>query len=214
MIRSISMQREPILMRKLTKEKAQGKLVIGLIGTHNGAGVTHLGILLANYLSECLGQKTAFVECSPKNDLQYVERYFFDQSEDLYNHDYFIIRRVTFYKNRNLHGLPEIVGDKYDCVILDLGTDMVKNKSEFLRCDKKIVISSLAVWKMHELERFVSNNAHVKNSKQWIYAIPFSQSKPLKEGIKKLQRKIYGIPYEPDPFILSDEVIRLFQKFI
>lgn len=176
--------------------------------------MTHLGILLANYLSECLGQKTAFIECQPGNDLQFLQLYFFGSSIDGYNPNSFTIHRVTFYKDRNLQGIPEIIGDKFDCIILDFGTDMVKYKSEFLRCDKKMVVSSLAVWKKHELERFINNSAHIKNCEQWIYAIPFAKNKVIKEGIKKLKRKIYGIPYEPDPFTLSDPVIHLFQKLI
>ncbi|MGB8454845.1 MAG: hypothetical protein WCD89_21265 [Anaerocolumna sp.] len=208
------MRREPILMKKLTKEKTQGKLIIGIMGTHTGAGVTHLGILLATYLSEYRGQRIAFIECSPRTDLQYLKQYFFDQTEDIDHQDFFTIRRVTFYQNKNLQGIPEIVGDKYDCVILDLNTDMVKNKSEFLRCDKKIIVSSLTVWKIHELDKFTGNTAHIKNCEQWIYAISFAQNKALKEGIKRLQKNIYGIPYEPDPFILTEEVIHFFQKFI
>ncbi len=211
---SINMQREPILMKKLMREKTHGKLVIGIIGTHRGAGVTHFGILLGNYLSGWLGQKTAILECSSRNDLQFLQQYFYDSSEDSYCRDSFSMHRITFYKNRNLQSIPEIMGERHDCVILDFGTDMVKNKSEFLRCDIKIVVSSLAVWKKHELERFINNHIYIKNCEQWIYVIPFMPNKVLKEAAKKLQRKIYGIPYEPDPFVLSDNAVHLFQKLI
>ncbi len=208
------MRKEPILMKKLAGERIQGKLIIGVIGTHSGAGVTHLGILLANYLSQYMGQKTAFLECGPKNELQYLEQYFFEEPEDSFKQDSFTIRRVTFYKNKSLQGIPEIVGDSFDCIILDLGTDMAKNKYEFLRCDIKIVVSSLAVWKKQELERFAANTTHIKNNEQWAYVIPFAQNKVLKEAAKKLQRKIYRMPYEPDPFVLSADAIYFFRRLI
>jgi hypothetical protein len=208
------MLREPILMKKLNKEKAQGKLIIGLIGTHTGAGVTHLGILLAVYLSECLGYKTAFIECGRKNDMKFLQEHFYHPGEEQYTQDFFALNRVTVYQNRSLAGLPEIIGDEYDCVILDLGTDLAKHKSEFLRCDKKIVIGSLAVWKTHELEKFINTTAHIKNCEQWIYAIPFTTKKAVREAEKKFKRIIYDIPYEPDPFLLSGSCIGLFQKFI
>ncbi|WFR57745.1 hypothetical protein QA584_01295 [Anaerocolumna sp. AGMB13025] len=208
------MLRKPILMNKLNKEKSQGKLVIGLIGTHTGAGVTHLGILLAVYLSECLGHKTAFIECGGNNDLKHLQEHFFHPEEEQYNQESFTLNRVTFHKNKRLQGLPEIIGDKYDCVILDLGTDLAKHKSEFLRCDKKIVIGSLAVWKTHELEKFINITAPIKNCEQWIYAIPFATKKTVREAEKKYKRIIQGVPYEPDPFLLTGNIIRLFQKLI
>lgn len=208
------MQREPIFIKKLYKEKAGGKLVIGIIGTHSGAGVTHLGILLANYFSQYLGLKTAFVECGFRNGFQCLQQALLGPEEDVGNQDSFSLQRITFYGNRNLQSIPEIIGGRYDCVILDLGTDMAKNKSEFLRCDKKIVAGSLAMWKLHDLERFIVNSAHIKNSEQWVYAIPFTTEKVLKEAEKRLEKKMYGIPCEPDPFLLSGEIIRLFQRML
>lgn len=208
------MRREPILMKKLKKEKVQGKFLIGLIGTHPGAGVTHLGIMLSNYFSEYLGRKTAFLECGSKGDFQYLQQHFYDPNESYCQQDFFTIHRVTFYKKRNMQGIPEIIGDQYDCIILDLGTDMVKNKSEFLRCDKKIVISSLAVWKKHEIERFIESTIHIKNSDQWDYVIPFADNTAVNKVSKKLQRKIYGAPYEPDPFLLTVSAINFFEKLL
>ena len=208
------MQRTPILMKKLARERSQGKLVIGLIGTHSGAGVTHLGLMLAHYFSEYQGQKTAYIECGHHNELDFLQQAFFDPAEDSYNRETFRLRRITFHKNRSLQGIPEIVGDQYDCVILDLGTDMAKHKSEFLRCDKKVVIGSLAIWKQHGFEKFINNYGHIKNSEQWIYVSPFTTDRSLKEAVKKLNKNIYGIPYEPDPFLLSEELIRFFQRIL
>ncbi len=208
------MQRTPILMKKLARERSQGKLVIGLIGTHTGAGVTHLGLMMAHFFSECQGHKTAYIECGHHNELGFLQQAFFDPAEDSYNREIFRLRRVTLYKNRSLQGIPEIVGDQYNCVILDLGTDMTKHKSEFLRCDKKIVVGSLAIWKQHDLEKFINSYGHIKNSEQWIYVSPFTTNQSLKEAVNKLDKKIYGVPYEPDPFLLSEEMIRFFQRIL
>lgn len=206
------MQREPILMKKLDRDRARGKLVIGLIGTHSGAGVTHLGISLAAYFSEYQRRNTAYVECSSHNDLSNLQKNCTDISEDTCYQGFFTHRRVTFYKNRNLLNIPEIIGGQFECIILDMGTDIVKNKSEFLRCDKKIVVSSLAVWKRQELNKFILNTAHINNCEQWIYAIPFTTNKEIKEALKKQRKKLYAVPYEPDPFYLTKEVIQLFQR--
>lgn len=208
------MQRTPILMKKLVREKPRGKLVIGLIGTNSGVGVTHLGLMMAHYFSQCQGHKTAFIECGLHNELEFLQKDLFDPEEEDYNGDSFRLGRITFYKNTNMHKIPEIIGASYDCVILDLGTDMVKYKSEFLRCDKKVVVCSLAIWKQHELANFINNHLHIKNSEQWIYVSPFTTNQIRKEAVKKLKRNIHGIPYEPDPFYLSDEMVLFFQKIL
>lgn len=209
------MNKRPILHKRLAAIEAhQGKLVIGILGTHKGAGVTHLGILLANYLSEWLGRKTAFLECYPQKDLQYLQYYFYGETEGMEEKDCFPIHRVTYHNNVKEQAIAEIIGDDYDCVILDLGTDFQKSKNEFLRCDKKIVVSSLTIWKRHELENFLQKTNHIKYNEQWTFVIPFGQSRVIKKAAKELHREIYGGSYEPDPFSLSTDTIQLFRKLV
>lgn len=209
------MHKTPILHKKIARLSAhQGKLVIGILGTHKGCGVTHLGILLANYLSEYAGCRTAFLECSPQKDLQYLQDYIFGETEDGVEREAFKIHHVTYHNNIKDQDIAEIIGDAYDCVILDLGTDFLRYKNEFLRCDKRIIVSSLAIWKRHELEGFIKSTSHIKFNNQWIYAIPFGQSRDINKAVKDYKRKIYGVPYEPDPFILSTHMIQKLQKLI
>lgn len=45
------MKRAGILLKRIDRiDKLEGKIVIGVIGTHKGVGVTHMAIILANYL--------------------------------------------------------------------------------------------------------------------------------------------------------------------
>lgn len=209
------MKREPILLSSLKKYSNGGKFIIGIAGTHSGAGVTHLAVLLAAYMSEYLNMRTAFLECAPKNEIQYLKKYFFKPKEERdLKGDTFVVHRVTFYENRNVQGITEIMGEQFDCVILDFGTDINRYKGEFFRCDKKIIVSSLAVWKDEILKRFLQSTSHIKNSDQWIYAIPFVQDKIINNAGRELNRQFYAVPYEPDPFLLSEEVIRFFQKIL
>lgn len=213
------MKKSPILLKKISrKENQPGKLVIGVIGTHHGAGATHLSILLANYLSEWLGKNIAYIECYPQKDMQYMQ-YIYEGMPTLgkeitEEECSFTIHRVTYYKSVKPIDLAEIIGDSYDCVILDLGADFTKNKNEFFRCDRKLVVSSLAPWKQQELERFIEHTCHISQSDEWLYMFPFGQSKEIKEVTKEFQRHFFGVPYEPDPFSLSAETIHLFQKLI
>lgn len=192
----------------------QGKLVIGILGTHKGCGVTHLGIMLANYLSHYMGYKTAFLECYPQKDIQYLQNYVYRDDDVAKKLEVFNIHHVSYYRSVKEQTLPEVIGDSYDGVILDLGSDFVQNRNEFLRCDKRIVVSSLSAWKRHELEQFIKNNSHVKSSRQWLYMTPFSQNRDIKEASKDFHQKIHGIPYVADPFTISKSTLQLFQKLI
>ena len=192
----------------------QGKLVIGILGTHKGCGVTHLGIMLANYLSNYMGYKTAFLECYPQKDIQYLQNYVYRDDVAAKKLEMFKIHHVSYHRSVKEQTLPEVIGDSYDGVILDLGSDFVRNRNEFLRCDKRIVVSSLSAWKRHELDQFIKNNSYIKSSRQWLYMTPFSRNRDIKEASKDFHQKIYGIPYEADPFAISKSTLQLFQKLI
>mgnify|MGYP003750945119 CR=1 FL=1 len=208
------MKKPPILLKKLSRKESQpGKLVIGVLGTHIGVGVTHLCLLLANYLSEWLGKKVAYIECYPRKDIQHLQ-YIYEGSEKGMEKGYFHIHRVTYFKCVRPMEIAEVIGGSYDCIILDMGTEFTKNQNEFLRCDLKLVISSLVPWKQQELEKFLEHTKHVKQSEEWLYLIPFGQKEDIKQISKEMGRKFYSVPYEPDPFVLSAETIYFFQIFI
>ncbi|MDF2587298.1 MAG: hypothetical protein K0S41_1139 [Anaerocolumna sp.] len=208
------MLKTPILKRNLIYETYQGKLIIGVMGTHKGVGVTHSCILLANYLGRCLGKKTALIECYPQNDFKFIEDELVSNDNNMKESKSFELHKVTYYKSIKSREISEIIGDDYDCVVLDLGCDLINGKYEFLRCDKKLVISSMIPWKLHELDKFVMNNEHIKNSYQWIYLIPFGSKKDINIIKKDFNLKVNQIPCEPDPFIISSSVIQLFQTVI
>lgn len=213
------MKKVPILLKRISrKENESGKLTIGIIGTHHGTGVTHLSILLANYLSEWLGKKVAYVEYGGQKDIKFMQ-YIYEgtcgsSKESSEEESFFLIHRVTYYKSVKPTELAEIIGDSFDCVILDLGMDFTKNKHEFFRCDKKLVVSSLTPWKQQELERFYEHTCHINQSDEWLYMIPFGERQEIKQAAKEFGKQFWGIPYEPDPFSLSEKTVHFFQKII
>lgn len=210
------MKRQPILMKRIKKEYKQGKLIVGITGTHQNVGVTHLGLMLATYLSEWLGHRTAYVEVMDKQpsslDIVRLKSYFYGE-EKSEEEEAYTVHRVTFYPQKNSKNLVDIMNDSYQCLILDFGSDW-KNINEFLRCDIKIVVSSLAVWKKHKLTNFLTVAEQLKSSDTWIYALPFTAEKNIKAASKEFGKSMYGVPYEPDPFLLSQDMIHFFRKFI
>lgn len=192
----------------------QGKLLIGIIGTHIGVGSTHFAILLSNYISECLGKKTAYIECYPQDELRYLEEAYSSKGKATPRDQEFSLYGVDYYKSMHERKIAEVIGYEYDSIILDLGTDLKKVENEFIRCDKKIVISSLTIWKVRKLENFLERTEELREKQELIYGIPFSTGKNARRISKKYKIPAFSIPYEPNPFVISADTIKMFQKII
>lgn len=207
------LKRIPILKKQLaTSGLFHGKLVVGVFGTHKGAGVTHFCLLLAQYASQYLGYKTAYIECYPGNDIRFLQEQQIDEMS--IKKEFFCRQGVTYYPCVSEKRISEIMGDPYEFLILDLGSDFINGKSEFFRCDRKIVITSLTLWKRQELNRFRMNTEHVKNNNQWFYMAPFVSEKEIRLCFKELDINICGIPFQPNPLVLTAAVIHFFQKVL
>lgn len=200
--------------RFLSSYKIQGKLIFGIIGTHTGAGATHFALLLCNYLSDYLGKKTAYVECFPHNELQYLEEMYCSKGNATSYDESFLLHRIHYYKNIKENKLAEIIGLGYDCIVLDLGIDINKMKKEFIRCDRKIAITSLAIWKVKKLEDFMAKTELIRDKIKFDFGVPLIKSKVVKNFSRENKLTMFSIPYEPDPFALSHDTIKLFQRII
>lgn len=205
-----------ILQKKRHKKRKnlEGKLIIGVVGTHIGVGTTHFSILLSNYISACLGRRTAYIECSPQNELIYMEEAYCSAGNATSINNPFSLYKVEYYKNAKEKKIAEIMGYGYDCIVLDIGLANEKMKSEFFRCDKKIVISSLAPWKYFELENFLAKVDSTWDRQHLEYGISFTKKEIVREVSKDYEIPIFQIPYEPDPFAISTDTIKMFERII
>lgn len=204
-----------IRKRNIIKERnIKGKIIIGIIGTHIGVGSTHFSILLSNYMSECLGKKTACIECCPQNELTYMEEQYSLYGNATSTNESFSIYKVHYYKSIREDRIAGIMGNGYDCVVLDLGIDVNKMKNELLRCDKKIVIGNLAPWKSNELEGFFERTESIREYCNLEFGISFSTNKIVKGMSRQFRFPLFCIPFEPDPFVISTDTIKMFQRII
>lgn len=200
------------LLRGNIKEKRKGKFIVGVCSTHLGAGTTHFSMLLATYFSEWLGLKTAYIDFDQKSGLYEVKSFFLKNKEE--NASYFTVGRITFYNSENLHRLSEIIGGEADCVILDIGHKILENKNEFLRCDIKVVLSSLTLWQQDKLKEFLESVENFTCKTDWRYVIPFTNEKAIKEGTNKYGINMRQMPYEPEPFTINTTVVHFFDSLL
>lgn len=196
-----------ILKEKKLKHKRQGRLIIGIAGTHKGAGATHLGLMLTSCISEGIGLNTAFLNWTDSKDICFLRNYFFTGGENTPGEEHFTVSKASFYQMAGKERMAEIAARGYECIIMDFGSNFKENKEEFLRCDIKIVVGSLIPWKRYLLEEFVAETERITGSADWIYGINHALAKETAEAAGKLKRKLLLIPYGRDPFFLSPDAM-------
>lgn len=208
------MKRKPILLkRKSCRQSGKGQQVIGLIGAHPGAGVTHTGLLLAFYMGEEMGKKTALLECNTHHDMNLLEDAYEWCKEE--NHAY-SFQNITFIKEVSTsllaNRIPELINDDYECLILDFGTDFIASRQEFLRCGKKIILGGSAPWEQIKVERFIDLVSTIKGYEHWIFLFPRTDTKILARIRSRLGGRIYSVPNNPDPIMPTKYTYRLFDE--
>jgi len=190
-----------MLMAKIASEKGAGfRTSIGLIGTHRGTGVTYTGLMLAFYLGEELGKKTAFIECNRHHDMRLIEEAYEWTATDM---NRFSFRNITCYKDVVPEQVPSIYGEEYEAYVFDFGTDLNSNISEFLRCNIKIVVTGRAEWDLIKLKNFHEGIKHISGSGSWIYLIRQADINTIKKLSHEMACKVMSIPAVADPVMPS-----------
>jgi hypothetical protein len=203
------MRHKPMLFNKIINNSCgKGREVIGLIGTHHGCGVTYTGLMLAFYMGEELGKRTAFLECNDHDDMRLIQDAYDWTEED----SFFSFHQITCYSRVKPKCISEIFGEGYECLILDFGTDFTESKEEFLRCSTKIVVGGRSEWDIPKLVSFTEDSEVIRGSDSWLYFIPQSNEKTAERISKEIKRKVWMVPYVEEPTLTSRISNRFFGK--
>lgn len=201
-------------------QKNQRKyFTIGITSVTPGLGATHLCIAMANYLASKRGLKTACLELTQSNSFEQLKinckPALFSRMDSA--HQYFRIYDVDYYPNISKSDIPSLSNLGYDVLILDFGFPDDTYLDEFYRCNKKLLISSAACWKRHELSLFFEAHPQIKKLESLSFMIPFATiSDMLRIGkIYDLPyHKLYAIPFLKNPFHIEKEQFSFFEKLI
>lgn len=203
------MKRKPILFEKKKAGRGMGREVIGLVGTHHGVGVTYTGLMLAFYMGEILGKKTAYLECNGHHDMLLIQKAYEWGREDQSS---FSFRQVTCYKEVTPKNISEIFSEDYECFLLDLGTELTAFREEFLRCSMKIVIGGRSEWDLWKLAHFSEMAQSIRGSKVWLYFIPQANDKIVKRIKKEVTQQVWAVPANGNPTMPSRDTNRFFGR--
>ena len=191
------MRRKPRLMRKLSAGKQNGvREVIGLIGTRHGSGVTYTGLMLAFYMAEELGRKTAYLECNDHQDFRLLQWVYDWTTEEDKSFSFY---QLTCLRERKQEELSALFGEDYECVILDLGCDLTENHSIFMQCTRKIILGGSSEWDLIKLKQFVEKSCAVRGNEGWCYLIPQAKESTITKIRKEIKRNVMAVPQEQEP---------------
>lgn len=192
---------------------------IGIASVTAGLGATHLCIALANYLASKKGLKTACLEISQADSFEQLKKNCKPALLSGTNsaHHNFRIYDVDYYPNISKSDIPSLSNMGYDVLILDFGFPDDTYMDEFYRCNKKLLISSAACWKRHELSSFFEAHPQIKKLESLSFMIPFAtMSDMLKIGKTHdlPYHKLHSIPFLLNPFHIGKEQFSFFERLI
>lgn len=182
--------------------RRKGTIVIGIMGTGNASGVTHLGFMLSSYLALVMGEKVAYVENNDSGCFRQagiiLDNNFHGKTQKIFN-------MISIFMQSDSSKLAEIIAGDFSFVIVDFGSDFEKNREQFLMCTVKIVTGSLSWWNIHKYVGFLAGTEGEPSRKSWA----FVGISPVKAGIRYLKHefgiRVRSVPSEPDPFCLGEE---------
>ena len=175
---------------------------IGILGLHRSAGVTHVSVLLAHFLSDVMGLKTAITEVSGRHDLYSLLGENVSPS------------KVNHLKWRNITILDTYRQDDnhcndFDCVIYDMGSFSHKWKETRIKLDKGLLLFMTAPW-MQAMTSFTTIWDDLPSGNNNWQAVANLTTKHKQKQLGRLPTKPYVISFEPDMSLPSRDTIQLF----
>lgn len=190
---------------------------MGVLGCEPGAGVTHLSIALANYCASKLQKPTAFLELHAPGELVMLSP---DHSPaSAWNthicNTGFSIYDVDYYPAVCPEQIPILMNQAYSYYILDMGSAGYADWSEFLRCDRKLIIGSLAPWKSYLYEElFRRHSTLLKKGGGFVYLVQTGDKRDISEFAKKNGVVMKKVPFLPNPFQIEKERFLFLQELL
>lgn len=192
-------------------------MTVGILGCEPGAGVTHLCIALANYCASKLQKTTACLElCSPgelsalspeHNPAAVQKNGICDTGFSIYGVDYYPAVQPDL--------IPTLFNTDYCYLILDMGYADRADWNEFLRCDRKLIVGSLAPWKTYCYESLFCNySASLKNNRSFVYLVQTGDKWDIAEFAEKHRIAMKTVPFISNPFQIEKERFLFLQELL
>lgn len=191
---------ETIIVKQEIKQTVN-KVLIGIAGSEKRIGVTHNGIVLANYLRK-RGFMVALVEYGERKVFESIQESF---GEKLLDEMYFSLNGVDYYGNADENLLGSVLGKSYNFVLVDFGVFEECDKVTFNKCNARLIIAGSKPW---EVERINSVFGAVPEETLQMYHFCFNFTKEnLRSEIRKgmaVLEQVHFLNILEDPFSAYD----------
>lgn len=169
---------------------------IGIVGIDKGEGVTSLAVGMSTYLHEARCKKTAMVEMNEDQEFCDIRSCYYGEN---YEGNPFELFKVNYYPGVTKGEYARICNMGYDVVITDFGSSYNRIMEDFLRCDKKIVVGSINLWKYRKYLEFMEYVKNFPGMGSWTFLLSGDEQDirmiQTKHGTKALEKKFFSNPY-------------------
>lgn len=209
------------LHNKNTRINKNTTIYIGVTGTSVGVGVTHTSLLFAHTLS-LQKYKTAIVEMTNNNCFKHLVDSEREKDDDVY----ITMNDIDIYEYQEDPLKFNILYNKrYDYIIYDFGSMTFigeefsekkselkqRNFTEFLRCDKKVIVVGLQLWQVDGIKLLYERKDIINNTN---FTLVFPQAEVDKDFRKTFyQAKCSSIPF-CEPFKRNRDIETLIKNII
>ena len=120
--------------------------VIGVIGAGRRTGVTHLCVLMANYLTGAGQRRTAVIEWNDHGDFRRMEKVCARRENVTGEKEENVFKAlgVTYFCRGNADTLAGCMNGPYDDIIIDFGEAAPAPRAEWLRCQVRMMVVSFS----------------------------------------------------------------------
>jgi hypothetical protein len=127
----------------------------------------------------------------------------------------FTIYGADYYPAATKSDIPILMNGDYSYYIMDLGNMDTADWDEFLRCDRKIIIGSLAPWKIHCYETLICNHASLLKKKgDFTYLVQTGNLNMARQFARENGVSVRAIPFISNPFQIEKEQFLFLQELL
>jgi hypothetical protein len=183
---------------------------IGILGIDKGEGATALSVGLSTYLHDVRCKKTTMVEMNEEGEFSGIRDSYFGRD---YHKTPFEIFKINYYPGVTREQYIKICNMGYECIVTDFGYGYRKSMEDFLRCDKKIVLGSINLWKYKKFVEFLEYIKNFPGVGNWLFLLSGDE-----EDIKQIQAK-YSIQtmnkkFFQNPYHIAEKEAEYYEKIL
>lgn len=181
------------------QERLIGTPVIAVIGAHAGAGTTYCSLQMSQ----------AFLQYGSVAYVELTSTRGFTQPE---TEEPSMVEGIEVWRLPSLNSLPP----KYNYIVLNAGywpnrTDEVKN--EIRRASKAFVAVGSSTWRYRDFSEQIDSMMETREEWHILLQAPSDrQAKEIRKDVSKLEWPLFAVPYQPEPFELSEESTNVFEE--